>query len=162
MNDIRLADTHDEPEILQICAMMHEEQDTYAISWERVVPVIRLATRHERGIIGVAGPRGSIRGAVCLLIEQPWFSDEYILLEYFNYVRPEHRKSKLARDQIAYSKSCADALNLDLNFAVLSNVRTEAKVRLYRRLLPCKGAIFVYSPPSKVARAPPANLIAAE
>lgn len=149
MTDIRLADELDEPDVLRLCALMHEEQHTYPLSWEKVTPLIRLATRHQRGILGVAGPRGDLYGGIFLLIDEPWFSKEPILIEYFNYVRPEHRRSSLAKDLIGYAKSCAEALKIDLTIGVYSNIRTEAKVRLYRRMVPCAGAFFQYSPPSK-------------
>jgi len=47
---------------------------------------------------------------------------------------------------MAFAKHVSESLNLDLTIGVLSNARTEAKVRLYQRQFPQKGAFFVYSP----------------
>ncbi len=148
---IRLADERDEPDILALCKLMHDEQHPYPLSWDKIVSNIRKATRHERGIIGLIGERGTglPRGAVFLLIDQPWYSESWILLEYFNYVHPAHRRSTYAHDLIEYSKRCAQDLRIDLTIGVYSTIRTEAKVRLYRRQVACAGAFFIYQPPNR-------------
>ena len=169
-----MADSLDEPQILNLCALMHEEnRPQHPLSWAKVVPMIRLATQHERGMIGVIGDRGDLKAAILLVIEPIWYSDDWHLLEYFNFVRPDARKSTYAKDLINYAKSISDALHINLTIGVFSSERTEAKVRLYRRLLPCTGAFFSYRPESIsihrqeagamiLANAPPANSIAAE
>ncbi len=158
MTTIRLADSLDEFDIFRLCAIMHEEQPHYALAWEKISPMVRLATRHESGIIGVIGDRGDIKGAVFLIIESIWYSNDYHLMEYFNFVRPDSRRSTYAKDLITYSKSCADALRLPLTMGVYSGIKTEAKVRLYRRMLPCIGAFFMYVPEGCKAIANPAIL----
>jgi hypothetical protein len=174
MTPIRMADERDEIEIFRLCEMMWREEHPrkrHPLSWSKVSPMIRMATRRERGIIGVIGEPGDLKAAVFLLIEPVWFSDTWILCEYFNYVRPDARRSTYAKDLIAFSKSCADALRLDLSIGVLSNSRTEAKVRLYKRMLPYAGAFFYYqqedATPTAVDHgalmsAVPANSVAAE
>jgi hypothetical protein len=169
MTDIRLADEHDEFEIFKLCAMMHEEQPYHPLSWDKIVPMIHLATRRERGIIGVIGERHDLKAAIFLVIDPVWYSDDWQLLEFFNYVRPDSRKSTYAADMIKFAKTCADDLNLDLTVGVFSNIRTEAKIRLYRRLVPVMGAFFCYSPPGRpsleqrrLEAMAPANELAAE
>jgi GNAT superfamily N-acetyltransferase len=81
-----------------------------------------------------------------LLIDQVWFSDDKQILELVNFVHPEHRRSNYAKTLVEYAKHCSDATGLDLTIGVLSNVRMEAKVKLYERQLPKAGAFFVYSP----------------
>lgn len=169
MTDIRMADEHDEFEIFKLCAMMHEEQPYHPLSWDKVVPMIHLATRRERGIIGVIGDRHDLKAAIFLLIEPIWYSEDWQLLEFFNYVRPDARKSTYASDLIRYAKKCSDDLGLDLTIGVFSNIRTDAKIRLYSRLVPKMGAFFCYSPPSRPSFKQrlldvlePANAVAAE
>lgn len=163
---IRMATTADEPEIWRLCTAMHAEQETHhQLDWDRIVPTIRLATAHTRGIIGVIGPVGDLKGAVFLVQDQIWFSNSWHLIEYFNYVDAPHRKSNYAKELINYSKACADALGMELFMAVHSNIRTEAKVRLYKRTkgFQLMGAYFRYTPERlKLAQAAPANTIAAE
>jgi GNAT superfamily N-acetyltransferase len=170
--EIRLADEHDEFEIFKLCSMMHSEQPYHPLEWDRVVPMVRLATSRTRGIIGVIGERHDLKAAIFLLLDQIWYSNDWQLLEFFNYVRPEARRSSYARDLIKYAKTCADSLNVDLTVGVFSNIRTDQKCRLYGRLIPKMGEFFSYSPPGRVAQKEaafrelsaqePANLIAAE
>ena len=65
-------------------------------------------------------------------------------IELFNFVRTEHRKSDYAARLIAYAKMCSDKMGLPLMMGILSNHRTEQKIRLYERQLEKAGAYFVY------------------
>jgi hypothetical protein len=149
VTDIRLADEHDEFEIFKLCSLMHSEQPYHPLSWDRIVPMIRLATSRTRGIIGVVGERHDLKAAIFLVLDQIWYSDEWQLLELFNYVREDARKSTFAKDLIVYAKQCADRLNLDLTVGVYSTIRTQAKIRLYSRMIPQVGAFFGYTPPGR-------------
>ena len=166
IEDIRVAGVEDEMQIFNLCSLMHAEQPYHSLSWPKVAAMIRLATRRERGIIGVIGEPHDHKAAIFLLIDPIWYSDEWHLLEFFNYVRPDARRSTYAQDLIRYSKQCADSLNLDLTVGVFSSIRTEAKCRLYRRLVPKMGEFFCYRPESvRLAhelQQEPANAVAAE
>jgi GNAT superfamily N-acetyltransferase len=151
MSEIRLADIHDEFEIFKLCSMMHAEQPYHPLDWDKVIPMIRLATTRERGIIGVVGDRYDLKAAIFLLLEPIWYSSDWQLLEFFNYVRPDARRSNIAKELIAYARSCADRLGVDFTCGVFSNIRTEAKCRLYRRMLPKMGEFFCYSPAPRIA-----------
>ena len=80
------------------------------------------------------------------MLDPVWFSDEFQLLELFNFVRPDSRASDFAKSLIGYAKTCAEGLGIDLMIGVLSNERMEAKVRLYGRMLPKAGELFCYRP----------------
>jgi hypothetical protein len=171
VKDIRLADEHDEFEIFKLCSLMHSEQPYHPLSWDKIVPMIRLATSRTRGIIGVIGERHDLKAAIFLVLDPIWYSDDWQLLEFFNYVREDARKSNYARQLIRYAKTCADSLGVDLTIGVFSNIRTEEKCRLYGRLVPKMGEFFCYSPPARIAameqawrlvNEPPANVAAAE
>ena len=172
---IRLADDDDELGILEMCKMMHAEQPYHPLNIGKVAAMVRLAIHQgpeRRGILGVVGDRHKLKAAVFLLIEPIWYSDDWQLLEFFNYVRPEFRKEGFANDLIAYAKNCSDQIGLDLTVGVFSNVRTAAKIRLYKRWLPQMGAFFCYAPPNRKpfidriaamsADQPPVNSVAAE
>jgi GNAT superfamily N-acetyltransferase len=172
MTDIRLADVHDEFEIFKLCSLMHSEQPYHPLDWDRIVPMVRLATARERGIIGVIGERHDLKAAVFMILDQIWYSSDWQLLELFNYVRPDARKSTYAKDLLTYAKGCADKLGIDLTVGVFSNIRTEAKCRLYRRMIPKMGEFYCYSPAPRIAAmkeafdeltaTPAANEVAAE
>lgn len=170
--EVRLADEHDEFEIFKLCSMMHSEQPYHPLDWDRIVPMIRLATNRTRGIIGVIGERHDVRAACFLVLDQIWYSSDWQLLELFNYVRPDARRSNYAKDLIRYAKNAADTLGIDLTVGVFSNIQTEAKCRLYRRLLPKMGEFYCYSPEPRIramkqafeelTAMPAANEVAAE
>ena len=168
---IRLADEHDEFGVLELCRMMHAEIAYHPLNISKVAAMIRLAIRpgpERRGILGVIGDRGDLKAGIFLLIEPIWYSDDWQLMEFFNYVKPGYRRMGFAHDLISYAKQCADQTKLDLFIGVFNNVRTEAKCRLYRRWIPKAGEFFYYAPPTRVPFAKrldamtPANNVAAE
>lgn len=141
---IRLAKPEDEEEIYQICAMLHSENGIFPMSPEKVRARIRECTEQRGGIIGVIGAPGEIEGIICLTLGSLWYSDAICLDEHFNYVLPNHRKSENAKEMILFAKACAMELKLPLMIGILSNERTEAKVRLYQRQLGApSGAFFL-------------------
>lgn len=93
----------------------------------------------------IGAPGEALRGMIFMTIGQLWYSDQWVLEELFSYVPPEFRRSDYAKDLIDFAKKQADELSLKLMIGILSNERTEAKVRLYtRKLGPPAGAYFVY------------------
>jgi len=133
--------------------------------------MVRLATQRVRGIIGTIGEPHDIRAAIFMSIEPAfWYSDSFVLQEHFNYVRPDARRSTFATDLLAYGRQCADELGIDFVCGVLSTERTEAKCRLYRRVMPKIGEYYQYRPEKKprnddllhLSRTPAANRVAAE
>jgi len=98
-----------------------------------------------RGTIGVIGPVGALEGIVFVTIAQFWYSNEHHLEEFIVYVDPECRKSGHAKELINWMKRQSDLTGLKLLTGIMSNERTEAKCRLYGRLLPKWGEFFLYS-----------------
>ncbi len=141
---VRLAKPEDEEEIFAICQRLHEENGLCALDPAKVLARIRECTGQRGGIIGVIGEPGSIEAIICLILNQMWYSEQWILDEQFAYVLPNHRRSANAKELIVFAKACAGELRLPLVIGVLSNERTEAKVRLYERQLgPSAGAFFL-------------------
>jgi GNAT superfamily N-acetyltransferase len=168
LSHIRLAGEADEMQIFSLFSLMHAEVAQHRLSWPKVAAMIRLATQRTRGIVGVIGETHDIKAAIFATIEPVWYSDEFILLEYFNYVRPDARRSNYATDLLAYGKRCAEELGIDFVCGVYSTIRTEAKCRLYRRVMPKMGEFYRWRPGGEVtartplSRAVPANQVAAE
>ena len=101
------------------------------------------------GIVGVIGDPGKkLEGAVLLRIAEMWYSDSRILEEKAIFIHPDYRSAKggRARRLVEFSKRCADELGIPLLIGVLSNDRTEAKIRLYERQFgKASGAFFLYN-----------------
>lgn len=104
------------------------------------------AFRKDDGIIGVIGPEGALEGSIFLLISRFWYSRQKHLEELWTFVHPDHRKSAHAKTLIGFAKQCSDQMAVPLNIGVLSNERTEAKLRLYERQLgKPSGAFFFFN-----------------
>jgi len=149
---VRMADQWDEPQLLDMWQQMHAEQPYHPSDISKVSAMFRLAimpTDDRRGIIGVIGERHHLVAAIFLMLDPIWYSQDWHLIEYFNYVRPEARKSTYARDLIAYGIECSESIGIDLTMGVFSNIRTEAKCRLYDRQLERMGAFYRHVPTSK-------------
>lgn len=143
---VRTAMPSDEDEIMAMCRMLHEENGLFRMSEERVRVVIRQALDRKGGLLGVIGQPGKIEAMIYMLLCQIWHSDDWHLEEIFNYVRPEYRKSNNAKALIQFAKKCALELDMDLVIGVVSNTRTEEKIRLYQRQLgKPNGAFFVFN-----------------
>ena len=101
------------------------------------------------GLVGIIQDEGNrLEGAILLRIGTMWYSDAPVLEEKAIFISPDYRSAKggRARRLCEFSKRMSDELDLPLVIGVLSNHRTEAKVRLYERQFgKPSGAFFLYN-----------------
>ncbi len=129
-----------------MCRLLNEENGLFPMSEDRVRTVLKLAFDRRGGVLGVLGDPGKIEAMIFMLISQMWCSDQWHLEELFNYCRPEFRKSNNAKTMMNFAKQCSEELRLPLIIGVITNSRTEEKVRLYQRQFSKpNGAFFVYN-----------------
>jgi GNAT superfamily N-acetyltransferase len=149
--DIRLAEIEDIPSLMALTKLAADEDAQHPYDAEKVWNVVRRHYDKTGGLVAVAGEKGEpIKGFLIMIVDEIWYSPDYQLLELSLFVAPEHRKSTLAKQLMAFSKAASEGLKLDLTIGVLSNERTEAKVRLYQRQFKSAGAYFLYRPQSAV------------
>lgn len=142
----RVAAPDDEEAIFNLLCIAEKENAMFPMDDVKVMAFIQRATRQLGGIIGVIdGPNG-IEASVGLTIEQAWYTETWSIGERWNFVHPECRKTDHVDKLIGFSKWCSDNMNLTLDIGILSNIRTEAKIRLYKRHFEYKGAFFMYKP----------------
>jgi hypothetical protein len=107
------------------------------------------ALNQEGGLVGIIpGDDGSLEGAVLLRVGNMWYSDHEVLEEKAIFIHPDFRSAKggRARKLCEFSKHVSDSLGVPLIIGVLSNHRTEAKIRLYERQFgKPSGAFFLYN-----------------
>jgi hypothetical protein len=147
-SNVRIATPEDEPEILRMVVMMLEENglapSLSEVDEETVLKQIRKALNRDLAVMGVIGEPGNLEAMIYLDVNSFWYSRKPHLMELFNFVDPEHRKSTHAKALIGFAKQCVTD-GIKLVIGVVSNSRTEAKVRLYERQLgKPAGAFFVY------------------
>ena len=145
---VRFADPCDYEDLLSLCSKLWAENGLFNVSDEKVRQM--LAGHYERkgGIIGVIGAPGELQGAVSLTMSQMWYSEQWLLKELFCFVLPEYRRSTNAKHLIQFAQKCAVDIGVPLIMGIISNERTEAKVRLYCRQFGGKptGANFMSNP----------------
>jgi GNAT superfamily N-acetyltransferase len=147
--DVRIAAEEDEAELLRLMRLACAEDAQHPINEDKVRDVIRLHFDKRGGLIGVIGEKGGeLCAYILMVVNEVWYSSEHHVQELSLFVAPDRRKSNYAKQLMAFGKHTAKGLHLDLTIGVLSNSRTEAKVRLYARQFPQCGAFFVYRPNS--------------
>lgn len=152
---VRRALPEDYVGIWKLFDMLHEENAMVGMSKEKLDWILSRVLFPDqippedtglRGYMGVIGPvGGELEGFILMCIGSFWYSNDMILEEYANFVHPDHRKSNHAKTFVNYAKRLSVEIGLPLVIGIISNTRTAAKVRLYRRQLPEAGAFFVYN-----------------
>lgn len=134
--------------IMELALEACEENGFVAPNPERLLGDIWPALNRDKGIIGIVGvPGEKPHGAILLRIGQLWYSDEPVLEEKAVFINPAYRAAKggRARKLCEFGKKVADELGIPLIIGVLSNHRTEGKIRMYQRIFgEPSGAYFLY------------------
>lgn len=149
---VRLATAADEDALFSILLDAHQDNGQFNVNPGKVWRAIRKATReNDRGrwqgyMFGIIANEKEIEAVIGMTVQTFWFSDDFFLSEVLCFVRERYRKSSNAKDLLAFGKWSAEQLNLKLHIGVLTEKRLAAKERLYSRVLPKKGCLFVYDP----------------
>lgn len=152
---VRLAKPEDYQEIWRLFLQGHQENGLFSLAPEKVDYFVkRCLFPHmipdgdtgPRGVIGVIGPSASLEGIAFVVIGEYWYSREKHLEEFIVLVDPQHRKSDHAKTLVGWMKEQSEKTGLPLITGIMSNDRTEAKCRLYRRMLPKVGEFFCVMP----------------
>ena len=142
---VRLATPKDEEKILDLLMLMHEENGLFEMDNDSVREMVRKVLNRENGIIGVIDAEEEIEAAVCLVIDKLWYAKTWCLNDVFNFVAPKYRRSTRAKSLISFAKRYSDQVGIPLLMGIVSNVRTEAKIKLLERQLQKAGAFFIYN-----------------
>jgi GNAT superfamily N-acetyltransferase len=153
---VRLATKADEGEIFALLLLLHAENGIFSLNPNKVIQGIQWATDRQGGIIFVIEKDHRVVASLGMLVTSDWYTDDEYLLERWNYVHPEHRKSDYARrllEQAQWTHQWFKRNGKVLPFqcGINSFDRTEAKVRLYARHMACIGAFFMYGLPPRQA-----------
>ena len=145
---IRLATTDDMTEVMRLAVAACEENSFIGASQELLAREIYPALCQDHGLCPVIGPpSGEIQALALLRIGTMWYSPQTVVEERAIFCYPQYRSAKggRARKLCEYSKHVADTLGIPLLIGILSNTRTEGKVRMYKRIFgEPAGAFFLY------------------
>lgn len=142
---VRYAVPQDEDKIVSMISLLHDENGLFPLSEKRVREYMQRYFRQEGALIGVIGEIGDPVASIYLGIEQPYYSETWYLNEAWNFVHPDHRRSDYAKQLLAWAKNVSEQMHLPLMVGIVTNHRTEAKVRLYEKQLEKAGAFFVWN-----------------
>jgi hypothetical protein len=153
---VRLASRDDEDEIFALLMILHSENGMFGVNPKKVRDGIKWATERKGGIIFVIEEDQRLIATLGMLIVCDWYSDDEYLLERWNFVHPEYRarRKNYARMLLEQAKWASDWFRsrgkvMPFQCGINSFDRTEAKVRLYARHMPCIGAFFIYGLPPR-------------
>lgn len=144
--DVRLAQAEDRDELVRLTTLLHGENGLFSLSLKKRDLLLDRYYNREGAIVGVIGEVGKPVGTIYLSLTQPEYTDDWAIAEVWNFVHPDHRRTTHANHLIEYAKFTSNELKLPLVIGILSNHRTEAKVRLYERVLDRAGAYFIWNP----------------
>jgi hypothetical protein len=136
----------DRAAIIELCREDWAENSQFSLSLPKLETMISRILDQDEGVIGIIRRSGEIEAVMAMRISQFLFSEDYVLEEVLNFVRPQYRRSTNAKDMIAFAKRCSEEIGIPLVIGVVSNERTAAKVQLYERQLgKACGGYFIWS-----------------
>jgi len=151
MNDelvIRIGTQDDIDEMMALALLACTENGFVNTDKGKLLNELWQALSMNYGLIGIIGrENGPIEGAILLRIGPMWYSHDMVVEEKAIFIHPDHRGAKdgRARKLVEFAKKTADELGIPLLIGVLSNKRTEGKIKLYERQLgKPSGAFFLY------------------
>lgn len=153
---VRLATKKDEGEIFGLLVMLHAENAMFSMNKDKVLAGIQHATERRGGVIFVIDEGPRVVATLGMLITTDWYSDDEYLLERWNFVHPDYRRSDYARRLIEQGKWSSDWFKakgqlMPFQCGINSFHRTEAKIRMYARHMVCIGGYFMFGTPPRQA-----------
>jgi hypothetical protein len=149
---VRAAVREDIPEIFNLGRLLFKENAIMDWSDERIARWVEMAIQGDRAVIGVIGEVGRLEGMIHLFVSNFWYTDESHLEELYNFVHPDYRKSNNAKALLEFAKNAAKGVEtskgvgVPLMVGIISNHRTEQKIKLYqRRLGKPSGAYWLFN-----------------
>jgi len=147
--NVRIGTPNDVHAMMDLAMSACNENGFVAPNPEKLLQQIWPALNQNEGLVGIIqGENSVLEGAILLRIGSMWYSDEEVLEEKAIFIHPNFRSAKggRARKLCEFSKQVSDSLGIPLVIGVLSNHRTEAKIRLYERQFgKPSGAFFLYN-----------------
>jgi hypothetical protein len=143
---LRIAGPDDFQELFRICCLLHKENGQFSFSELKVREIIWRSVNRDGGLVAVIGSPSDIKAMILLTIEEVYYSQDQEIVERWNFVRPDCRKTDYAKQMIRFAKRCAAETGLVTSLGIISDERLAAKRRLYERELSLAGYWFTIRP----------------
>lgn len=145
---VRIGTPSDVDGMMALAMAATEENAFISPSPKKLLESIWPALNRKHGLVGIIGmPEERLEGAILLNIGEMWYSEIPVIEEKAIFVHPDFRAAKggRARHLAEFAKKVSNELSMPLAIGVLSNSRTEAKIRLYERVFGSPaGVYFLY------------------
>lgn len=145
---VRLPGSSEIDAIMAMCRRLHAENGLFSIDENKVKALIQRYYDRNLVILGVIGEPDRLEGSICLEVANYWYAEDndIYVSEIWNYVEPEHRRSRNAEALLRFGMECAEKMGIPLLTGIITNKQMAGKVRLYRRILGIMaGAFFVHN-----------------
>jgi hypothetical protein len=146
---IRIGTPEDIHDVMRMAQEACDEHAIFPPSPRKMLAVNWPSLHRDNGVAGILCTKdGEVVGATVLRIGEVWYSEQKVLEEAFIFIKKEYRtvKGGWARKMCEFSKKMSEELGIPLIAGIVSNVRTEAKIRLYERQYgKPNGAFFYYT-----------------
>lgn len=145
---VRVAGPQDFHGIMELGKLVWKENGVFNMNYQKAEEALLPLLFKDGGIVGIIGPSDKPEAAVMLRIANFWYADTQFLEEMCVFVHPDYRSAKggRARQLVEFAKRVADDIGMPLMIGVLSNTRTEAKMKLYERQFGNpSGVYFLYN-----------------
>jgi len=152
---VRIAKPEDHQEIWRLFLQGFRENAMFPLAPEKVDWFMNRALQPEmipewdngiRGAIGVIGQVGALEALVFVVLGEYWYTRHKHIEEFIVFTDPECRKSRHVDALHEWMGQQVEQTNLPLITGIISNTRTEAKCRLYRRRFEKVGEFFFLGP----------------
>lgn len=148
---VRLADAQDLPQLMQLAQELHAENGQHDFSYHKVRNLLQRGVSQDYAVLAVIGEPLDIRAMLMLIVDQVYYSEERQIIELWNFVRCDSRRSDYGKQLLAFAMQYADNLGLDLTIGIVSDESMEAKTRLYERQIGVRaGSVFIYRPKAEI------------
>lgn len=144
---VKIAEKDDEEAVMALCKQLWRENGIFSMDDAKVRATLHKAFDRDGGILGIIKDdvTGKLEAMIYMMVSTFWYSNDAHLEEVFCYVSPIYRKTNNAVELMKFAKWCTDQSGLPLIIGVISNERTEGKVRLYKRQFQEPvGSFFLY------------------
>jgi hypothetical protein len=143
---VKLATSADAEEIVELLIVNHAENGLASLKLNAVWQTVVRGCERQDAMIGIIRGESKIEASLGLYRGEWWYSDEQHWIDHWNFVHPDHRKSKHAQHLIDFANWIGSQMKEPVLMGVLSDHRTEGKLRLYGRKMKLIGGLFAAGP----------------
>lgn len=136
----RIADENDVGRIMDLLILHGPEFPVSSVNYAKALDHVRKFVKE--GTVIIVEHQGAIVASAALMPEQLWYSDDWVLMDYWAFVHPKFRKSRAASLLLKGVRELARMTDLTTFIAVRSLKQVDQKNKFFRRFFVPVGELF--------------------